>query len=196
MALLWRDQSANRSSVAPFFQLAEEKEREKKKATERKNQISHWCDMFRQRRKELGKGERSILAILQRIWEEDRGKRGEEKEEEEMPREKLYLCAAIHTDRWPCAHIDMMLGSLSLSVTKEHIGASSKEHALGIKEHWRKPASQPASPSCCCSSSSIRRAVAASVYITSRPTYKWSSSRGKGNASAAEKKWLLMTDHK
>ena len=144
MALLWRDQSANRSSVAPFFQLAEEKEREKKKATERKNQISHWCDMFRQRRKELGKGERSILAILQRIWEEDRGKRGEEKEEEEMPREKLYLCAAIHTDRWPCAHIDMMLGSLSLSVTKEHIGASSKEHALGIKEHWRKPASQPA----------------------------------------------------
>ena len=194
MALLWRDQSANRSSVAPFFQLTEEKEREKKKATERKNQISHWCDMFRQRRKELGKGERSILAILQRIWEEDRGKRGEEKEEEEMPREKLYLCAAIHTDRWPCAHIDMMLGSLSFCDKRTY--RSVVEGTRTWYKRTLEETSQPASPSCCCSSSSIRRAVAASVYITSRPTYKWSSSRGKGNASAAEKKWLLMTDHK
>ena len=94
-------------------------------------------------KKRAGEGRKVHFGYSSKDMRGGQRKEGKEKEEEEMPREKLYLCAAIHTDRWPCAHIDMMLGSLSLSVTKEHIGASSKEHALGIKEHWRKPASQP-----------------------------------------------------
>ena len=144
MALLWRDQSANRSSVAPFFQLAEEKEREKKKATERKNQISHWCDMFRQRRKELGKGERSILAILQRIWEEDRGKRGRKKKKKKC-QEKSCIYVRQSTQIVDHARTSIWCSALSLcdKRTYRSVVEGTRTWYKRTLEETSQPASQP-----------------------------------------------------
>ena len=185
-------ESELRRSILPAN--GREREREKKSHGEKESDIA-LMRYVQATKKRAGEGRKVHFGYSSKDMRGGQRKEGGGKRRRRNAKRKVvFMCGNPHRSLTMRAH--RYDARLSLSVTKEHIGASSKEHALGIKEHWRKPASQPASPSCCCSSSSIRRAVAASVYITSRPTYKWSSSRGKGNASAAEKKWLLMTDHK
>ena len=133
-------ESELRRSILPAN--GREREREKKSHGEKESDIA-LMRYVQATKKRAGEGRKVHFGYSSKDMRGGQRKEGGGKRRRRNAKRKVvFMCGNPHRSLTMRAH--RYDARLSLSVTKEHIGASSKEHALGIKEHWRKPASQPA----------------------------------------------------